>query len=500
MNLLAYFEKHRPKHYVTEWSTRQLCRAVQMAYEQRKNLIVEMHPRGSKSEIVNVYAPSWWLETHVEDNFGLVTSEDGLANKFVSATSKLIANRGIELEYDRANEFKIAGTRSLDATYAGRGVHSNLAGRGFTCLQLDDTLKSGTDAMSDLIRERLWTDVCSAAINRLSPDGIVIALQARLHTQDIIGKLLDTGMRFLRLHLPATNDNGEDAYFEDGYTGERMAIPAYAAMTTRYPREKLDEIKSTVTSYYWSAQYEQEPSLGEMVIFCIDAILRYEHARVERAWLAVDAAQTATQEGSYSVGVALGFDGTRLCVLDVIRGRWRQDQLEQEVINQYGKISNRFGIRPEAVIVERAAAGFGLIDRLSNQLPILPLIPKGSKEERAGAVAYMVNRGQVAVPKDAPWVDAFLAELQGFPLGRYADQVDAFVHALSYVGRPSEFANAPDLEVGTQVRDTVQEYLSSGGGLHDLDEELNALGIGTPDIEIVSPATSRSLRRNRYEF
>jgi len=119
------------------------------------------------------------------------------------------------------------------------------------------------------------------------------------------------------------------------------------------------------------------------------------------------------------------------------------------------------------------------------------LIPKGSKEERAGAVAYMVNRGQVAVPKDAPWLKAFIAELQGFPLGRYADQVDAFVHALSYVGRPSEFANAPDLEVGTQVIDTIQNYLSDGGGLVDLDAEMNS----TPDFAILSPALTRNLRR-----
>jgi predicted phage terminase large subunit-like protein len=495
MNLLEYFEKHRPKSYVTEWSTRQLCRAVQMAYEERKNLIVEMHPRGSKSEIVNVYAPAWWLETHVEDNFGLVCSEDGLASKFVGAASKLLANRGTTFEYDRSADFKIAGTRSLDASYAGRGVHSNLAGRGFTCLMLDDTLKSGTDAMSEVTRERLWTDVCSAAINRLSPDGIVIALQARLHSQDIIGRLLDTGLKFLRLHLPATNDNGEDAYFEDGYTGTKTAIPPYKAMTARYPRGKLDEIKSTVTSYYWSAQYQQEPTLGDLVIFAVDAMPRYEHTRVERCWLAVDAAQTATQEGSYSVSVALGFDGTRLCTLDLIRGRWKQDELETQIINQYRKVANVYGVQPEALIVERAAAGYGLIDRLSNQLPVLPLIPKGSKEERASAVAYMVNRGQVAVPANAPWVTALLDEMRSFPLGRYSDQVDAVVHALSYVGRPSEFAKGDDIEVGTRIVDTVQDYLASGGGLVDLEEQMRK-ELCTPDFGLMSPATIRNLRRN----
>jgi hypothetical protein len=32
----------------------------------------------------------------------------------------------------------------------------------------------------------------SAALNRLTPDGIVIALQARFHQDDVIGKLLAT--------------------------------------------------------------------------------------------------------------------------------------------------------------------------------------------------------------------------------------------------------------------------------------------------------------------
>src|SRR6185369_9200795 len=118
-------------------------------------------------------------------------------------------------------EFKLSSTRNLDATYMGRGVHSNLSGRGLTCLQLDDCLKSGTEAMSELVRERLWTDVVSAALNRLSPDGICIAMQARLHQQDVIGRLLDTGLKFLRLHLPATNEDGRGAYFEDGYSGEK---------------------------------------------------------------------------------------------------------------------------------------------------------------------------------------------------------------------------------------------------------------------------------------
>lgn len=454
MNLIDYFEQKRPRTYITEWHDRWVCLLLQRAYEERKNLIVECHPRSGKSEKVNVYAPAWWLETHPESSFGLVCSEDGLAAKFVSGARKLLTH---PVEIDRLQEFKIAGSRSLDLTYTGRGIHSNLSGRGFDCVTFDDVLKSGTDAMSEQVRARLWEDVCSAALNRLSPDGIVVALQARLHQQDVIGKLLETGLKFLRLHLPATNDAGDAAYFDDGYSGQRTVLPPYKQFTRRYPRPKLDEIRATVSEYYWMAQYAQEPSLGELAFFKVDALPRYACADVVRCWTAWDCAQTATRGGSYSAGVALGVTAeNQLQVLDVARGRWTQDVLEQHIVQQAHALARLTGIVPEAVVVERAAAGYGIIDRLSDQLPIVPLIPKGSKEDRAAAVCSLVNRGQVQFPQQAPWLGALLEEMAAFPLGRTKDQVDALVHALSFVVRPSEFAPV-QLEQAVMY-DTMEQY------------------------------------------
>ena len=461
MNLIDYFEHCRPRQYQTEWHDRWVCTLLQRALEERKNLIVEMHPRSGKSEKVNQYAPAWWLESHPDATFGLVTSEDGLAAKFVSGTRRLLSP-AYKFDLERQNEFKIAGTQGLDLSYTGRGIHSNLSGRGFDCLMLDDCLKSGTDAMSENVRDRLWTDVISAAVNRLSPQGIIIALQARLHQQDVIGRLLDTGMKFLRLHLPATNDAGDAAYFEDGYSGEKTIFPGYKFLTRRYPRAKLNEIRATVSEYYWSAQYAQEPSLGNLAFFKTDNLPRYDYPDVVRCWTSWDCAQTATKSGSFSAGVALGLTAdSRMQVLDVRRGRWPQDQLEEEIYNHSRNLARITGILPEAVIIERAAAGYGMIDRMRGMLPIIPLIPKGSKEDRAASVCSLVNRGLVLFPNQAPWLGALLEELASFPLGRTKDQVDALVHALSYVARPSEFVPTKSLVVVDMLAGpaTDEEYV-----------------------------------------
>lgn len=341
--------------------------------------------------------------------------------------------------------------------------------------------------MSELVRERLWTDVVSAAVNRLSPEGVVIAMQARLHQQDVIGRLLDTGLKFLRLHLPAINEDGRGAWFEDGYTGEKTYFPPYKFMTRRYPRAKLDEIFSTVTPYYWMAQYQQAPSLGDLAFFRTDNLPRYDYPRVVRCWMAVDAANTATKGGSHSAAVAIGLSHEgKLLVLDVARGRWRQDAIEQEVLAQYSAMTRLTGIQPEAVIVERAAAGYGLIDRLTGILPIVPLIPKGSKEDRAAAVCSLVNRGVVQFPKDAPWLAALIEELGSFPLGKSKDQVDSLVHALSYVSRPSEFQPMSMYAGTVDAFDVANDPTMV---LPAIDEELDRADEGPAFGTVMSDAT-----------
>jgi predicted phage terminase large subunit-like protein len=462
--LLQFYETKRPRSYETNWHHKWTCNVLERAYAERKNVIIEQPPRHGKSEIANVYAPAWRLESHFDSMFGLVTNSDNLASKFSTACRSLCP---LPLEVDRDAQWKVKGLESLNFTYLAAGIRGQLTGHGFDTVTFDDLLKSGLEANSDTVRESVWENVVSAAINRLTPDGIIVALQARLHLQDTIGKLLELDhLKFLHLHLPATNDSGHDAWFRDGYTSEEVVFPAYSALwPTRYSRAKLDEIKATVTPYFWNAQYQAQPSMGDLGYFDVERMPIYQHPTCQMCWIAVDAAQTATAGGSYTAFVCLGVESGALRVIAVTRGRWRQDEIHNRLVDFYQAMARLTGIWPEAVCVERAAAGFGIIDHLSRQMPIVPVYPHGSKEDRAGSVCYLVNRGQVALPASAPWLAAFKEELQNFPLCAQKDQVDAFVHALSFAARPSEFKlEAEQLVV---EYDTIHEYRASFRELGD---------------------------------
>lgn len=445
MTLLEFYEAKRPRSYETNWHHRWICRVLETAAEQRQNAIIELPPRHGKSELSNCYFPAWRFETHYDSMFGLITNSDSLGKKFSSACRNLVS---LPLEVDRDSQWKIKGLESLNFSYMAAGIRGQITGHGFDTLLLDDLLKSGAEAKSDVVRDSVWDNMASAAINRLTPDGIIVAMQARLHQEDTIGKLLGLEhLKFLHLHLPAINE-GNGAWFRNGYTGEEVWFPPYAALwPTRYSREKLDSIKATVSQFWWNAQYMAVPSMGDLAYLDMEKCPVYRSTQVERLWIAVDAANTETKEGSFTAFVCLGLFGGTLKCLAVRRGRWRQDVMQQQLAEFYDHCTRLVGLYPEAVIVERAAGGYGLIDFFAGRLPVVPVIPQGSKEERCGAVCWIVNRGQVALPEAAPWLAAFKQECADFPLASQKDMVDAFVHALSYALRPSEF-KLPERVVG----------------------------------------------------
>lgn len=469
MKLKDYVQRHQPRNYgPLPWHVRQLCHALERGMRERKNVLLELPPRFYKSEIVNVYRPAWWIgEGNVRNHSAVVCNSQQLAEKFCQAASRLVS---LEKSADRNGEWKLAAdTESLDFAYKATGINGQLTGFGFDDIVYDDLFKHGRDAKSPTVRASIIDGVVSAGMNRLTPGGVVIAMQARLHPGDTIGWLLSTDMRFLHLHLPATNDDGAGAWFRDGYSGERVTFPAYDSLwPERFPRPVLEGIFERITPYYKQAQFMQVPKLGDLNFFDVSMMPRYtEIGQVLNLWIAVDAAQTKTESGSYTCFVALAncvVNGQKhIKVLSVKRFRGRPDEMKQELIDFYQGLIRRYGMYPEAVCIERAAGGYGLLD--IQGMPAIPIDARGDKEERAGAVCWCVNKGIVQLPQEAPWLEAFVDELENFPLTNYKDQVDAFVHALAW-----ELRKATDFKM---------EHLQ-----HVLPQQTANLSLNMPDEQL----------------
>jgi hypothetical protein len=474
MNLLESYERFRPRNYRTSWHHKLICEVVQRALEERKNAIVCCPPRHGKSEIIDVHCPAWWLGSHPEERFGLITNSDSLARKFSVACQGVIldptyqaAVAKYKLAIARDSQWKIESrSQELDFSYKAQGIRGQLTGHGFSTLVFDDLLKSGSEAKSDVIRERVWDDIISTAINRLTPDGVILGMQARLHMADPIGKLLESELEFIHLQLPATNDTGTEAFIDDQYSGEKLMLPPYEALwPERFSRKKLDQIRSVIHSYYWSAQYAQIPSMGEMAYFLLtDQTPRWTDPGVQFWWVGVDCANTDTIAGAETAFVALGICGPKLKVLGARSGKWKVDDMAPQLQNFCNDIYRMCGRPLERVLIERAAGGYGLLERLAGVLPVEPVTPLGSKEDRAGDIAYLVNTGRVEFPTE-PTRDVVKLEqqLRDFPLCSLKDLVDSFTHACKFTQGAAELKPR---DVQVVEYDELEQQLLEGGG-HD---------------------------------
>ena len=82
--------------------------------------------------------------------------------------------------------------------------------------------------------------------------------------------------------------------------------------------------------------------------------------------------------------------------------------------------------------IEDKASGTGLIQTLKMEgVPVIPIQRSVDKFTRALDVLPQIEAGLVHLPKDAPWMPAYIGEFSVFPNGKHDDQVDPTLDAIS---------------------------------------------------------------------
>lgn len=157
-----------------------------------------------------------------------------------------------------------------------------------------------------------------------------------------------------------------------------------------------------------------------------------------QAWgryISMDTAFKETQTAAYSAAVVGEVSqpwDIRLAVVHVWRDRVNFPDLvtkAEALIREY----DRDGLL-KGLLIEDRASGISLVQTLRNSLPpgmadlVIPVpIPYGqNKGARASLSTVPCRDGLVLLPRTAPWLKVFEAELYAAPHGDYWDQVDSF--------------------------------------------------------------------------
>jgi len=254
-----------------------------------------------------------------------------------------------------------------------------VTGEGFDLIGIDDAVKDRATAESAVERDRLWWWWTDTMSTRREPGCSVIVTGTRWHTDDLPGRMISAGMEWIT--LPAIDGEGR------------------ALCPQRFNLQALEKIRTTLGQYGWSSLYLGEPFARGGAVFkdahyCDPADI----PSTVLISIGVDFAYSTRTRADYSVAVVLAYAEGKYHVLDVMHA------LSTETLD----------------------------------LEALPATADKFTRCQPAAAAWCA--GKIMLPRQAPWLEAFVSEIVGFTgVGdRNDDQVDALAAAFDVFAEDEE--------------------------------------------------------------
>jgi predicted phage terminase large subunit-like protein len=207
----------------------------------------------------------------------------------------------------------------------------------------------------------------------------------------------------------------------------------------RESQTALDELKRSMGSMEFSAQYQQAPvPIGGNLIKW--SWFRFYDAPPnirpnDKLILSWDTAMSSEQLADYSACVVLLVRGETIYILDVIRGRYEYPDLKRAVLFHHQRW--RQSVATCYLLIEKKGSGLGLIQDLRREdIHAIGINPESDKVIRMAAQAAPIEAGAVYLPTTAQWIGEFKKEILSFPRGKHDDQVDALSQGLHRARAP----------------------------------------------------------------
>jgi predicted phage terminase large subunit-like protein len=414
-----------------------------------RRLIINLPPRNLKSHCVSIAFVAWWLGHNPAGHVICASYGQDLADKLArdcrsvmqsSRYQRLFPTRLLQSR-QAVHDFTTIQQGSRLATSVG-GV---LTGRGADLIVIDDPLKPD-DALSEPRRKAVneWYD--NTLVTRLNDKRtgciIIIIIMQRLHQDDLVGHVLEQE-HWDVLSFPAIAEQDEPHVIES-VLGTRLFTrrPGEALHPERETLQTLAGIRQTMTEYNFAAQYQQSPiPLGGAMVKT--AWLKYyepgelpdRFSGTVQSW---DTANKATDLSDFSVCTTWGVRDRRFFLIDVFRRRLNYPELKRAA----RELAQRY--RPTSILIEDKASGTSLIQDLRSDgiVGIKPYEPPAGTDKimRLHLQTGLFENGHVLLPRHAPWLADYIAELTGYPGTKFNDQVDSTTQALQFLKEGSDMA------------------------------------------------------------
>lgn len=416
--------------------SRLLARSVQRFLEADTGhaydiLLIETPPQHGKSTAVTETLPSWFLGRWPDKRVIVAGYSDEFAERFCRRNREKLQQFGPDLfgvamgKINRSTEFEVAGHRGR---MISRGLLSGITGNPADLLIVDDPIKTRQDADSPTIRDRVWEEWQNSLKSRFAAEAKVIVIMTPWHEDDLAGRLLKQEIHVELLRLPVEAEDGDPL-------GRKPGQPLCPELgkdekwLRDFKRAYLDDPRGGARA--WAALYQCAPRVESGNLIRRSWWRRYD-PRDKPAFgaqvISVDAAFKGGENNDFVAITVWGKAGNDYYLLDCLNRRL-------DFPGTLQAIRGMASAYPEAraVLIEDKANGPAVIQTLQRELFCIPVNPRGGKIARVNAVAPAIEAGHVFLPRQSPWVEAFLDQWTAFPAAAHDDMVDSASQALSYL-------------------------------------------------------------------
>lgn len=187
-------------------------------------------------------------------------------------------------------------------------------------------------------------------------------------------------------------------------------------------------------SFHFNTQYQQAPVApgGNMIKrkwfrYYDSAPVWMPGDQIIQSW---DVAITSSDRSDWSVCTTWHQRKNDFYLLHVYRKRLEFPDLKRAVVN-YAAAAD---LNRPVVLIEDVSIGTSLLQqlRVEGKVRVIGIRPQGSKQDRMSAQSPVIEAGSLLLPRSAPWLEAYLAELLAFPTAKNDDRVDSTSQALNW--------------------------------------------------------------------
>lgn len=420
--------------YIHGWHVEAICEHLMaITAGDIRRLLINIPPGTMKSTLCNVFWPAWeWGPLGIPANRIISASHEvSLAIRDTVKMRRLITSDW----YRERWPIEFTGDQNQKLYY--ENVHTgwrqacpvkSMTGKRGDRVVWDDP-HNVEGALSEVERAttlREFKETLPSRLNNPDRSAIVIVMQ-RLHESDVSGYILDTdGIEYEHLCLPMEFDKSVKCSTSIGFKDPRTK-DGELLFPERFPQSVVEEYKTTMGSYGYAGQMQQQPAPRTDGFFEWDRIDIVPEELVPKLKKTIRYWDKAGTEdgGAYTAGVkmALGDDGFYY-VLDVVRGQWAAPKRERVI-----KSTAALDSKKVRIWIEQEPGSGGKESADATIVNLAGYIIKaeratGDKTVRAEPYSVQVEAGRIRLVA-GEWNQKFIDEHKTFPVGKYKDQIDA---------------------------------------------------------------------------